>query len=428
MHRNTKCFVFWLCAARVDAKWTGGLHPPMLGAVLALTFSYNIALGAIVLIVPLYLHSQGVTPVVLGLAASLPPLVGLVLRLPGGMLSDRVGERAVLIGATVAMGLAAGALMLAPGSGETGTAMIIAALLLSGVSRAVYWPCAQSYASRAAHGNFARVSGLFTSAGHFGQILATPLCGWLLATVGFGAGFGLIVAGAGIGFVISLRLQKPPRPAAAGATGARRAANPGAPGASLLDLARSPMMLFAGLCLAGAAVATALAGSFYPVYLADLGMRADTIGWLSSCRALAAMLSSFAMGIMGARLAIPWAWLLGAGMAGLGIALTPVLASFAGLAVAMALIGASGGILQVLGMDVAARGSQPRDRAKAMAFTGMFFSISLWAIPVVTGIVAQVAGLRVSFTLLGAFWLGLAVLVLGPARKLFAVHPVTDPS
>ena len=400
----------------------------MLAAILALTFSYNIALAAIVLVVPLYLHAQGVSSVVLGLAASVPPLVGLILRLPSGVLSDRVGERTVLIGATLTMGAAAGALLLAPKTGETATGLIVLALVLSGVSRAVYWPCAQSYASRAAKGDFARVSGLFTSTGHFGQIIGTPICGYLLATWGFGAGFGLIVGGSILGLIISVQLRRPQADKTAVRDGAAKASPFAGLGASLLELARSRKMLFSGLCLAGAAVATALAGSFYPVYLADLGMRADSIGWLSSCRAFAAMVSSFGLGILGARLTTPSAWLIGAGMVGVGVGITPLLGSFGGLAIAMALIGASGGILQVLGMDVAARGSGTHNRAKAMAFTGLFFSVSLWAIPLALGLIAQAAGLRAGFAILGVLWLVLAAAVFGPARRMFTAGPTPDQS
>ncbi len=399
----------------------------MVQTAYALTFIYNIALATIILVIPLYLRDLGVSPMILGLAASVPPMVQLVMRLPSGAISDRVGERLILLVSNSAMVLAAVLLLLAP-SGPT-AALVGGALVISGLSRGIYWPSAQSYTSRVASGDTARALGLFTSIGHFGAIIGTPLAGALLARSGFGAGFGLILGGAAAGVLLSARLSRPatgrieqrtPQACAPARAGGGRAGLM----AALGGLVRSRPLLFSGLCMSGAGVSLAMLSSFYPVYLADLGMGEDAIGVLSSCRAVTAMVASFAFGILGRQLSTPAAWFTGALLCGIGIGATPFLGSFAGLAVGMGLTGVASGVLQVLSMTIAAGASRPENRAIAMAFTGLFFSLTLWAVPIALGAVAQAFSVETGFLGLGLLWVVLAVVLAAPARAMF---PSTAP-
>lgn len=384
----------------------------------ALTFFYNIALSSLVLVVPLYLRHLGVTPVILGLAASLPPLVQLGLRLPSGAASDRLGERTVLLAAAGSMLIAAWLLVGAAQGQAIG--FIIAALLLSGFSRAVYWPSAQSYASRMASRDVTRTLGLFTSIGHVGAILAPPLAGALMVRWSFAAGFGLAMSGSLVCIALAWSLRRRPQQQ----RGAPRTAG-GDEGfwRSLLAMTRSRPLLFSGLCMAGAAVPLALLSSFYPVYMADLGMREDAIGVLSSFRALTATVSSLALGVLGWRVPGAVIWLASAGLCGLGLGATAYLTSFAGLAAAMSVIGLSSGLLQVLSMTIATHASSPQNRAQAMAFTGIFFSITLWLVPLVMGAVAQTFGVQSGFAGLGLIWLVLAATLFGAARALIPPAP-----
>lgn|GEM_PF-1311728 len=399
--------------------------------VFMVNFAYNISLAAILMVMPLYLRDLGVAPFVLGLAASLPPLVQLLLRLPGGSVTDRVGERTVLLFSAGTMLLSAAFLVAAPGGATALTTVIVAlALVVSGVSRAVYWPAAQSYTSRWTKADLTRSLGVFTSVGHTGAIVGGPLAGALLAWRGFGAGFGLVAAGAFLGLAISLQLNRPTtRPTAGPAAGpaAGRTTAPDAPGSSassllanLREMMGSRALLLAGLCMAGSGIPLALLGSFYPVYLADMGMRPDAIGLLTSCRAVTATLSSLAAGMAGARITASGkaSWLLGASLCAVGIGATPYLSSFAGLAIAIALLGLSSGLLQVLSMSLTSRASHSGNRAQAMAFTGMFYSVALWLVPILMGLIAELTGVRAGFVILGASWLAITVGVATPAGRI----------
>jgi len=116
-------------------------------------------------------------------------------------------------------------------------------------------------------------------------------------------------------------------------------------------------------------------------------------------------------------------WLASAGLCGLGLGATAYLTSFAGLAAAMSVIGLSSGLLQVLSMTIATHASSPQNRAQAMAFTGIFFSITLWLVPLVMGGVAQRFGVQPGFAGLGLMWLVLAAALFGPARALIPPEP-----
>jgi MFS family permease len=188
--------------------------------------------------------------------------------------------------------------------------------------------------------------------------------------------------------------------------------------AGLREMLGSRPLLLAGLCMAGSGVPLALLSSFYPVYLADLGMRPDTIGLLASSRAVTATVSSFAAGIIGARMSGGRGWLLGTVLCGVGIGLTPYLGSFAGLAGAMGLAGLSGGVLQVLSMTITAKASHSGNRAQAMAYTGMYYSVTLSVVPIVMGIVAETVGIRAGFVGLGILWIVLGVALGGAAERI----------
>lgn len=389
--------------------------------VFGLNFAYNISLAAIVMIVPLYLRHLGVAAGVLGLAASLPPAVQLLLRLPAGVLCDRIGERRVLMASGLTMAAAAAILLLVSDRGTAG--LIVAALLISGVSRTIHWPAAQSYTARQAGPDLQRALGLFTSVGHLGAILGTPLAGALLARRGFPASFTLIGAAALAGLVLAYRLGQPARGRGRGQGRTSSSGTAIGLGAGLREMLGSRPLFLAGLCMAGSAMPLALLSSFYPVYLADLGMRPDAIGVLTASRAVAAAVSSLAAGLIGSRMSGRRGWLAGTVLCGLGIGATPFLSSFAGLALAIGLVGISGGMLQVLSMSITAQASHDGNRAQAMAYTGLYFSVTLFSVPMLMGLAAETAGLAAGFAGLGLLWAVLGVGLAGTVERIVPPAP-----
>lgn len=100
-------------AAHADAH--ARAHSRRLVRALALaTFLQWIGAGAILPLLPVYLHEHGGSDAVVGAVMSAFFAAGLVLQYPAGRLADRVGRRAVLIGGLLVYALASTGFLLEP--------------------------------------------------------------------------------------------------------------------------------------------------------------------------------------------------------------------------------------------------------------------------------------------------------------------------
>jgi len=106
-------------------------------------FTYHIGLGATLILVPLYALHLGFDLAELGVIIASQAVFGLLLRLFAGAISDRFGERWVLLGSFGAM--IAGAAII--GVSDTFGTLVLGQTFL-GISRATYWTATQSYCSR----------------------------------------------------------------------------------------------------------------------------------------------------------------------------------------------------------------------------------------------------------------------------------------
>ena len=109
-------------------------------ALYAQTTAYSVVLGSIIVLVPLYIISLGYSPAWLGIIIAGQGFFQVALRLFGGVISDRIGERWVIQASLGA--LVIGCLGLAL---STSLAWLLFAQVLFGGSRAIYWTSAQSY-------------------------------------------------------------------------------------------------------------------------------------------------------------------------------------------------------------------------------------------------------------------------------------------
>ena len=152
-------------------------------ALYAQTTAYSLSLGAVVVLVPLYILSLGYNPGWLGVIIAGQGLFQISLRLFGGVLSDRLGERWVIQASLAA--LVAGSLGLAL---STSILWLVLAQVLFGSSRAVYWTSAQSYGSRIDEDRPATLMGRFFGFGAAGGLLGNAGGGIVAVTWGLSAG------------------------------------------------------------------------------------------------------------------------------------------------------------------------------------------------------------------------------------------------
>jgi len=356
---------------------------------------FNLILNMLLIIVPLYAALLGTTPLFIGLAVSLPAFVMVLLRIPGGLLSDRIGSRRVALLALAAMCVAA-ALLAQAGN----IWLIMVSQLFSGFARGVFWPSIQSYVSKLQVFTIGQRLGWFTGATSIGGVAGPVLGGVMVAVAGYRSAFVLLAVLSAVALVLILGLEDPVT-ARAGSTGVTGIVE------DISSLIRNPNVYRTGLAAFLAAVPLATASSFYPLYVKWIGQPPEIIGTLSSFRTVMVGLGALAFGSLVARLGNRRTFMVGA-MAGLAAyALTPAFRTLPTLAAAFTLIGVSQVVLNLASLTMVGQWSSPRRRGLAMAVNGTFWSLSLLVTPTVLGALTQAYSIEVAF-----YWLATVVLIL----------------
>ncbi len=117
-------------------------------------FTYSITLGMAFVLVPLYVLDLGYDVAAVGLVVSAQGIASALLRLPAGAISDRFGERQVLLATFATMVLGAGGIVFISTLWP-----LFAFQMVIGISGAIYWTPSQSYASRSVEGKTGTVLG-----------------------------------------------------------------------------------------------------------------------------------------------------------------------------------------------------------------------------------------------------------------------------
>jgi len=245
---------------------------------------FNLILNMLLIIVPLYAALLGTTPLFIGLAVSLPAFVMVLLRIPGGLLSDRIGSRRVALLALAAMCVAA-ALLAQAGN----IWLIMVSQLFSGFARGVFWPSIQSYVSKLQVFTIGQRLGWFTGATSIGGVAGPVLGGVMVAVAGYRSAFVLLAVLSAVALVLILGLEDPVT-ARAGSTGVTGIVE------DISSLIRNPNVYRTGLAAFLAAVPLATASSFYPLYVKWIGQPPEIIGTLSSFRTVMVGLGALAFG------------------------------------------------------------------------------------------------------------------------------------
>ena len=178
-------------------------HPTYLGYLNG--FIYGFGMGAAILF-PLYAIEQGFSLASQGFIVAAPGIVMIMLRLVGGALSDRFGEKFTLWFSFTAVTIA----LVIPIFTATFLSLTIAQLF-NGASRSVYWSAAQSYISRSAEGEAGKVMGRQLSFESGGGIIGAVVAGFVAEGIGYPQAFMMAATLAFIGFLITSSLPRLPR-------------------------------------------------------------------------------------------------------------------------------------------------------------------------------------------------------------------------
>ncbi|PZC49029.1 MAG: putative arabinose efflux permease, MFS family [Chloroflexi bacterium] len=359
---------------------------------------YAITFSMMTLLVPLYALHLGFDFKTMGAIVSAQAIFQLGLRLFGGVLSDRFGERPILWVSFLSP--LVGAIVFAY-SASIWT--LVGAQVFIGISRAVYWNASQSYASRMSEGNAGGILGRFLGYGSAGLIIGSLLAGAVAASVSFKAAFLVTGVLCAAGLLVSLAMPGLPRKGALRTL--KQIIEP------LPGLLTSRMLLLGMLLAFMSSMSSALLGSTFPALLKEeFGYDETAIGIYRALYSSALLIMGFAFAGMLKRYGQKAIFALCIfGMAAFTM-LTPLSGSFVvPLGIVTFILGAAFGISRIFYPVIAAENSVPAQRGMAMSVVGLGWALGMLVVPVVFGTIADLIGLSESTYVAGVVFLVVAL-------------------
>ncbi len=366
-----------------------------LAALYASGALWNICMGMLQVLVPLYALSLGFSIIKISSLVSLPVLVELVVRFGGSAISDRFGEQRVLRICFLLMALSGATLLVADRYIH-----LVLAQALAFCSRSTFWTSIQSLGSQLPGSDLGKKLGKLYAWNYGGGLIGLTLGGAILALLGFQQAFILLTCVATFCIVLSLAFPNvEPKPS----------------GRTVWEITQGigRFLGYRHIWLAisvsfAAALPSTLSQSIYPLYLAFLDYQEQWIGLLVSLRTLGPLMIGLTLGSFITIFRQGGIYALG--MAGLGLFLmaTGLAEKPLSLAFVIIALGAAGGFMDLLYQVQAAEFSKVGDRSIAMAGTGLGWILCPLITPMIVGWLAQVHGFQLAFLAAGLFFLLIA--------------------
>lgn len=373
----------------------------------AAMFSFSMLVMANV-IMPLWVVSLGASPLMVGIVLGARQFLILLFSIHGGVLMDRLGVRRVMLVFTFVAVVVPLLIPLSPW-----LPALILLQMVGGFADSIGWMGAQAATGKLMKGDPTYVGRMtfFIRLGHFGGPM---LVGWAWDGFGPWGAFIIMSLWSACGFACAVML-----PVSGQAAAARQGMR-----VRLYDLLPRWSDYVSTLKLVGnAAVAlilmstllrlggTSIQGSFYVVYLSEIGISAYQIGLLVAFSGLCGGLGGLIVG-RATRIFNPyWLMLIAVGATVFLISITPALGGFVLLMTAACLRGGFLGIAQPVEISVLGKSLSGELQGKGVGLRTTANRVASLLVPVVMGAVAELAGIENSFFVLGAAILFLLALV-----------------
>jgi MFS family permease len=357
---------------------------------------FSLSLGTATLVLPLLALSAGYDAATIGLLTAVSAISQIGFRLLLPWVLARYPDREVIGLACLIMAASYGLLF-----ASIALPFFVAAELMQGGSRALFWTSSQTHAVRG-HGGSVRSLARMQVVGNVGNMIGPPLAGLAAGmSLEIAMAIGILTGIAGAMFSRSMhRLPAFVRE--------RRRDEPWIWRRSGVDLA-----CWAGFASGGL---RAMQGSYIPILLEGWGIVPSVIGLLlgladAASTATAGLLVRFTP--RNSRTAIE----LGVIGVALGLAALPLAAGQVLLAALLILVaGAGAGILTTVGPALASDSVRPNERGDALAWVGTFRGASLFATPTGVALGLSVVSLPVGIAVAGAL-LALPAVATGIASR-----------
>lgn len=356
-------------------------------------FSYQITLGLVQVLVPLYALHLGYSLASLGVVVASQAVFGLLLRLFAGAIADQFGERWVLWASFATM-VAGAAVFTASGAIWT----LIAAQSFVGYSRATYWTATQSYVSRINPERSGEVYGRVNAFGNAGGLIGAFLSGALASALGYPAAFAVMGAVAFAGLAGSIAL--PPLAARSARRGFR------APLAQIPSIARHRGMGLAGFAAFGASIAMIIPSVLFVPYLTELDYSETVNGGMQAVGVGGSIALGIVFGRVLERLGRRRTHTLALALSGLSaIAVAQGAGAYLTLVPLMLAYGVCRASLSILYPIAGADHSAPERRGMAMAYVGLYWGTAQLIAPLGFGALAGAVGLQATLWTAGAVFI-----------------------
>ena len=354
-------------------------------------------------VLPFFAEFLGADARAIGLVASLSPLAGVLVSLPAGMLSDRIGRGWLLRLSGIFFALSPLGYLWA------GSVLELALVrFIHGLATGIFMPVAMAMVADMHAASRGERLGLMSSVTQLGRFLA-PLAGGILLGLGGPLsgeeGFiwvyaGCLVLGAGAAFLVFRLPVETPR---------MKAARTGPPAALLWAVLRNRPVLLGCLVEAAALFAFGTFEAFFPRHVRDAGFGPHWIGALMAVQVLTVALSKPLFGRLSDRKGREWQIVFGAvAMAATMFAMGRAV-SLVWLVLVSLALGLSLSLTLAASSAFIADASSAETRGTAMGLLGSVMDIGHSSGPLAAGMIISAFGNATGFFCSGLVILGAGI-------------------
>ncbi len=343
----------------------------------------------------------------------------MLLRLPAGVLSDKLQNKKVFVSAGLFFSFIS-----ALGFILTSQLWLILMLrALAGVAAAMWVQMSTLYISYYHAENSWKATGRINFTNAFGTMLATLSGGLLADRFGWTSAFILAASVAAIGlfgsFFVKETLEEDSEPEEL----YNDTTKPMKTSFSLLDaflVGKDKLLLWSSIfALMAQLVTFATAQGFVPIYAKQLGAGTDQIALMATLAAVLRAVASLIGGSLagGKRISAKQLIIFGFILNGSMILLLPFIPNMPLLIVNQMLCGLGGGLQMTLLMGLCTRNIASDKRSSAMGFYQAVYGIGMVLGPVIVGTLSDTFSLELGFTIIGIISLMTSILAINRLRR-----------
>ena len=343
-------------------------------------------------ILAVHARNFGANDTVVGLVVGSYGFTQLILRIPLGIASDRMGARKSFVIAGFVCSAASGLLLAL----ARDPMQLLVGRALSGVAASSWVASTVMFSGFYPPNEAVRAASVMSFASSLGQMVATFAGGYLAYRLSAAAPFWTAAGVALLGMLALLPVAEQRR--IGGSTPSVR---------QILSVLTTPSLLLVSLAAATVQYATfATSYAFVPIYASDvLGLDSSQLGVVTSIVLVPYVLVTTVVARLATRVREQWLVTAGIGCLAVSTVATPMVASYAALLAMRALFGMGMGLTYPVLMGLSIKAVPQTRRASAMGAFQAIYALGMTAGPALSGYIADQVTLTAVFPVTAALCL-----------------------